>query len=71
MELDTPSGGNTSHGYNTSTVMKVSRAKISGLIATKVLPALYCRQEFVNGAVPIFSYSSIYCKGIPHNGSPP
>ncbi|KAL8263234.1 hypothetical protein R6Q59_024583 [Mikania micrantha] len=37
----------------------------------KVLPALYCRQEFVNGAVPIFSYSSIYYKGIPHNGSPP
>lgn len=37
----------------------------------KVLPALYCRQEFINGAVPNFSYSSIYYKGIPHNGSPP
>ncbi|KAL8225913.1 hypothetical protein R6Q57_018470 [Mikania cordata] len=38
---------------------------------SQVLPALYCRQEFVNGAVPIFSYSSIYYKRIPHNGSLP
>ncbi|KAJ0735851.1 putative dual-specificity kinase [Helianthus annuus] len=37
----------------------------------KVLPALYRGQEFVNSAVPVFSYSSIYYKGIPHNGSPP
>ncbi|KAI3677103.1 hypothetical protein L1987_86723 [Smallanthus sonchifolius] len=37
----------------------------------KVFPALYCWQEFINGAVPAFSYSSIYYKGIPHNGSPP
>ncbi|GJQ99758.1 serine/threonine-protein kinase AFC1 [Tanacetum coccineum] len=37
----------------------------------KVPPPAYCRQDYVNGAVPIFSYSSIYYKGIPHNGSPP
>ena len=41
------------------------------LFLTQVPPPVYCRQDFVNGAVQIFSYSSIYYKGIPHNGSAP
>ncbi|MFS7990050.1 putative dual-specificity kinase CMGC-CLK family [Helianthus anomalus] len=43
----------------------------TSLLSMPVLPALYCGQEFVNSIVPVFSYSSIYYKGIPHNGSPP
>nr|XP_009775362.1 PREDICTED: serine/threonine-protein kinase AFC1-like [Nicotiana sylvestris] len=37
----------------------------------KVLPTIYCGQEFGNGALLNYAYSSIYYKGIPHNGSPP
>ncbi|CAK9139794.1 unnamed protein product, partial [Ilex paraguariensis] len=38
---------------------------------TKVLPTIYCGQEFANGTVPNYAYSSIYYKGVPSNGSPP
>ncbi|KAI8556546.1 hypothetical protein RHMOL_Rhmol05G0261800 [Rhododendron molle] len=37
----------------------------------KVLPAFYCGQEFTNGAVPNYAYSSVYYNGVLHNGSPP
>ncbi|CAN4121669.1 unnamed protein product [Withania somnifera] len=37
----------------------------------KVLPTAYCGQEFGNRAGLNYAYSSIYYKGIPHNGSPP
>ncbi|KAF3664744.1 Serine/threonine-protein kinase AFC3, partial [Capsicum annuum] len=37
----------------------------------EVLPTIYCGQEFGNGAGLNYAYSSIYYKGIPHNGSPP
>ncbi|XP_060201767.1 serine/threonine-protein kinase AFC1-like isoform X2 [Lycium barbarum] len=37
----------------------------------KVLPTIYYGQEFGNGAGLNYAYSSIYYKGIPHNGSPP
>lgn len=37
---------------------------------SKVLP-IYCGQEFANAIFPNFSYSSIYYKGVPLNGSPP
>ncbi|KAL6507966.1 CAAX prenyl protease 1 [Orobanche gracilis] len=36
---------------------------------SKILPPIYCAQEF--GTVPNYAYSSIYYKGIHHNGSPP
>ncbi|KAL3536359.1 hypothetical protein ACH5RR_004820 [Cinchona calisaya] len=38
---------------------------------TKVLPTIYCGQEFSNGLLPNYAYSSIYYKGVSHNGSPP
>ncbi|KAJ0028750.1 hypothetical protein Pint_35495 [Pistacia integerrima] len=41
------------------------------LPAPKVLPALYCGQEFGNGAVPNYVCSSLFYGGIPRNGSPP
>ncbi|XP_028097734.1 serine/threonine-protein kinase AFC1-like [Camellia sinensis] len=37
----------------------------------KVLPTIYCGHEFANGAVPNYACSSIYYKGVPHNGCPP
>ncbi|THF96719.1 hypothetical protein TEA_006110 [Camellia sinensis var. sinensis] len=36
-----------------------------------VLPTIYCGHEFANGAVPNYACSSIYYKGVPHNGCPP
>ncbi|XP_019187257.1 PREDICTED: serine/threonine-protein kinase AFC1 [Ipomoea nil] len=40
-------------------------------LPAKVLPPIYCRQDFANGAVFNYAYSSIYYKGIPNTGSPP
>lgn len=41
------------------------------LYSIQVLPTIYCGQEFGNGALLNYANSSIYYKGIPHNGSPP
>lgn len=38
---------------------------------SKVLPVIYCGQDFANVAVPNYAYSSIYYKGVSHTGSPP
>ncbi|KAK2657960.1 hypothetical protein Ddye_011012 [Dipteronia dyeriana] len=37
----------------------------------KVLPAIYCGQEFENGAIPNYMYPTMFYGGIPRNGSPP
>ncbi|KAK6231482.1 hypothetical protein QUC31_011242 [Theobroma cacao] len=38
----------------------------------KVLPAIYCGQEFGNGGIANFSYpNNMFYRGIPCNGSPP
>ncbi|TXG58557.1 hypothetical protein EZV62_016386 [Acer yangbiense] len=37
----------------------------------KVLPAIYCGQEFGNGAIPNYVYPTMFYSGIPCNGSPP
>lgn len=37
----------------------------------KVLPAIYCGQEFANGGVSNYAYPSTSFNGVPRNGSPP
>ncbi|KAK9290351.1 hypothetical protein L1049_008519 [Liquidambar formosana] len=37
----------------------------------KVLPAIYCGQEFGNVGVPNYAFSSMFYKGVPRNISPP
>lgn len=37
----------------------------------RVLPAIYCGQEFANGTIPNFVYSSMFYPAIPHASSPP
>ncbi|KAJ4977620.1 hypothetical protein NE237_008400 [Protea cynaroides] len=37
----------------------------------KVIPPIYCGQEFVNVAVSNYAYSALNYKGHPRNGSPP
>ncbi|XP_071910425.1 serine/threonine-protein kinase AFC1-like isoform X1 [Coffea arabica] len=39
--------------------------------AAKVLPTIYYGQQFANGLLPNYAYSSIYYKGASRNGSPP
>ncbi|PHU06795.1 Serine/threonine-protein kinase AFC2 [Capsicum chinense] len=52
------------------TISTFHTAKACKLVS-RVLPTIYCGQEFGNGAGLNYAYSSIYYKGIPHNGSPP
>lgn len=37
----------------------------------KVLPVIYCGQEFGNGTMPNYTYSSMFYREMPRNGSPP
>ncbi|PON72831.1 Serine/threonine protein kinase [Parasponia andersonii] len=37
----------------------------------KVVPAIYCGQEFGNGAMPNYAYSSVFYRELPRNASPP
>ena len=38
---------------------------------TQVFPALHNGQEYANGCIPNYAFSSIYYKDLPPRGSPP
>lgn len=37
----------------------------------QVLPVIYCGQEFGNGTMPNYTYSSMFYREMPRDGSPP
>lgn len=37
----------------------------------QLFPAIYCGQEFGNGPIPNYTYTSMFYGGLPRNASPP